>query len=147
MSRAALTIDYVDEKTHHKFHLPITVFQKPRNAREYSKLEKLLDQLIDEVKGNDRHPLAPAMQIIGDNLELFDDENHPPIGKNISDIEMVKYLMETNNLYQKDLAPIFGSQANVSKFLNGERALSKTQIAGLKRKFAISADFFIGLKK
>lgn len=143
MSRSALAIEYVDKKTHHKFHLPITVFQKPRNAREYNKLEKLLDQLIDEVKGNEKHPLTPAMQIIGDNLELYDDESHPPIGGNVSDIEMVQYLMRKNNLYQKDLAPIFGSQANVSKFLNGERALNKRQIEALKQKFSISADFFI----
>jgi HTH-type transcriptional regulator/antitoxin HigA len=143
MSRAQLAIDYVDQKTHHKFHLPIKVFQKPRNSREYNQLEKLLDQLIDEVKNNERHPLVPAMQIIGDNLELYDSENHPPIGKGISDIEMVKYLMKAHNLYQKDLAEIFSSQANVSKFLNGERELSKKQIEGLKQKFFISADFFI----
>lgn len=143
MSRAKLSIDYVDKKTQHEFHLPITVFQRPRDSQEYNKLEKLLDQLIDEVRDNENHPLAPAMQIIGDNLELYDDEHHPEIGDDISDIEMVKYLMKENNLYQKDLAPIFGSQANVSKFLSGERALNKKQIEGLKLKFSISADLFI----
>ena len=74
MSKTALAIDYVDETTHHKFHLPITVFQKPNNNREYKKLEKLLDQLIDEVKNNEKHLLAVAMRIIGDNLEAYDDE-------------------------------------------------------------------------
>jgi hypothetical protein len=53
----------------------------------------------------------------------------PLIGKDISDIEMVMYLMKKNNLYQKDLAPIFGGQANVSKFLNGERELGKKHIS------------------
>jgi HTH-type transcriptional regulator/antitoxin HigA len=45
----ALAINYVDKNTDHKFHLPISVFKKPSNAKEYSKLEKILDNLIDEV--------------------------------------------------------------------------------------------------
>ena len=51
--------------------------------------------------------------------------------------------MEVNNLNQKDLSSIFGNQGNVSKFLNGERSLSKLQIVGLKKRFLISADFFL----
>ncbi|KTD63507.1 hypothetical protein [Legionella shakespearei] len=48
----------------------------------------------------------------------------------------------TGHIHQKDLAPIFVGQANVSKFLNGERNLGKNHISELKRKFKISADFF-----
>ena len=107
------------------------------------KLEKLLDQLIDEVRDNEEHQLAIAMQIIGENLEQYDDEHYPAIGSNISEVDMVKYLMKSQHLHQKDLADIFGGQANVSKFLNGERALGKKAISGLKKKFGISADFFV----
>lgn len=139
----ALAIDYVDPKTDHKFHLPISVFKKPNNEKEYSKLEKILDNLIDKVRDNEKHPLAIVMQIIGDNLEQYDNEHYPPIGHNISEIDMVKYLMKSHNLHQSDLAEIFGGQANVSKYLNGERPLSKNQIAGLKKRFGISADFFV----
>ena len=63
--------------------------------------------------------------------------------EHISDVDMVKYLMQSHHLHQKDLADIFGSQANVSKFLNGERQLGKNAIAGLKKRFGISADFFV----
>lgn len=139
----ALAIDYVDPKTAHKFHLPISALKRPSNAREYAKLEKILDELIDEVRDNEKHPLAIVMQIIGDNLEQYDNEHYPAIGRTISEIDMVKYLMKSHNLHQNDLADIFGGQANVSKFLNGERQLSKNQIAGLKKKFGISADFFV----
>ncbi len=139
----ALAIDYVDPKTDHKFHLPISVFKKPSNAKEYSKLEKILDKLIDEVRDNEKHPLAIAMHIIGENLEQYDNDHYPALGHNINEIDMVKYLMQSNNLHQRDLADIFGGQANVSKFLNGERPLSKNQITGLKKRFGISADCFV----
>jgi HTH-type transcriptional regulator/antitoxin HigA len=143
MSAPTLAIYYLDKKTDHKFQLPITVFKKPTNAKEYANLEKVLDKFIDEVKDNEKHPLTIAMQIIGENLEQYDTEHHPSIGNHVSDIEMVKYLMEQNNLHQKDLADIFGGQANVSRFLNGERPLSKAQMTGLKKQFGISADFFV----
>lgn len=143
MSTAALAIDYIDQKTNKKFHLPISVFKKPSNAKEYSKLEKILDNLIDQVRDNDKHPLAIAMQIIGENLEQYDNEHYPMIGHHINEIDMIKYLMKTRHLHQIDLADIFGGQANVSKFLNGERSLSKNQIVGLKKRFGISADFFV----
>ncbi|MFC3909445.1 type II toxin-antitoxin system HigA family antitoxin [Legionella dresdenensis] len=143
MTMAALSIDYIDEHTNHEFHLPLSVFKKPKSSEDYSRLEEILDQLTDEVRDDETHPLALAMQIIGDNLEQYDNEHHPDIGANITDVEMVKYLMESHHLHQKDLADIFGSQANVSKFLNGERQLGKNAILGLKKRFGISADFFL----
>lgn len=139
----ALAIDYVDQKTKHKFHLPLIAFKKPANDKDYEYLENILDRLIDEVRDDEKHPLALAMQIIGENLEQYDNEHYPLIGENITDSEMVQYLMKMNNLHQKDLAPIFGGQANVSKFLNGERGLGKNHIIELKKKFKISADFFL----
>src|SRR5436190_19763863 len=122
MNMAVLAIDYSDKKTHHKFHLPISVFKKPSTAREYSKLEKILDELIDEIRDNEKHPLTIAMQIIGENLEQYDNEHYPEIGHDTNEIDMVKYLMKSHNLHQIDLADIFGGQANVSKYLNGERS-------------------------
>lgn len=139
----ALQIDYVDQKSAREFHLPISVFKKPNNAKEYAKLEGILDDLIDEVRGDGKHPLALVMQIIGENLEQYDNARLPMIGVGVSDIEFVTFLMKSHNLRQSDLAEIFGGQANVSKFLNGERTLSKLQILGLKKKFKISGDFFL----
>lgn len=143
MSASVLQIDYVNQKTAREFHLPVSVFKRPENQKEYAKLEKILDDLIDEVRGNEKHPLAIVMQIIGENLEQYDNEHFSALGENISDVEFVTFLMKSHQLRQSDLADIFGGQANVSKFLNGERSLSKAQILGLKNKFNISADFFL----
>ena len=143
MNAIPIMFNYDDDVTNHHLRIPISAFKKPETDAEYAKLEALLDKMIDIVRDDEAHPLALAMQIIGDNMEAYDSEQHPAIGNDVSDIEMVKYLMSTNNLAQKDLADIFGGQANVSKFLTGKRKLSSSQIAGLKHKFHISADFFI----
>jgi len=143
MKARTLHIDYIDKNSAREFRLPISVFKKPKNSHEYSVLEKLLDELIDTVRDKENHPLAEVMQIIGENLEQYDNEHYPSIGSTITDIKLVKFLMKTYHLKQIDLADIFGGQANVSRFLNGERSLSKSQILGLKNKFNISADFFV----
>lgn len=135
-------IDYVDDNTEHKFHLPLTVFKKPASQEEYDYLESILDKIIDEIRDNEEHPLALAAQIIGDNLEDYDDQNNPAIGQSVTDIELIRHLMKENNLNQIDMVDIFGNQGNVSKFLNRERSLSKGQISKLVNRFRISADFF-----
>jgi hypothetical protein len=38
-------------------------------------------------------------QIIGENLEQYDNEHYPPIGDHINDIDMVIYLMKSRNLH------------------------------------------------
>lgn len=143
MKSTALQIDYIDQKSACELHIPISAFRRPQNLKEYIALQKILDKLIDVVRGNEKHPLAEAMQIIGENLEQYDNEHFPSMGAHITDIELVNFLIHSHHLRQVDLADIFGGQANVSKFLNGARPLSKAQIFGLKNKFKISADFFI----
>jgi HTH-type transcriptional regulator / antitoxin HigA len=143
MSANALTLDYIDVKSKHEFHIPVFAFKRPRNNKEYSIIESYLDELIDETRNDENHPLAQAMLIIGENLEEYDNSKYSEIGTDVTNIEMVKYLMKKNNLAQKDLIDIFGNQGNVSKFLSGERALSKSQIMGLKDRFGIGTDFFL----
>jgi HTH-type transcriptional regulator/antitoxin HigA len=143
MKATSLKIDYVDKNTSEVLHLPITIFRKPRNEKDYLFLESHLNKLIDLVRDDENNPLAEVMQIIGENLEQYDNEKYPGIGDGVSDIEFITYLMKSHGLRQVDLAEIFGGQANVSRFLNGERALSKSQIIGIKNKFKISADFFL----
>lgn len=135
-------IDYVDDMTEHKFHLPLAVFKKPTSQDEYDYLESILDEIIDEIRDNEDHPLALAAQIIGDNLEDYNDQKYPAIGHSVTDIDLIRHLMKENNLNQSDLVDIFGNQGNVSKFLNGERSLSKNQILKLVTRFHLSADFF-----
>ena len=54
--------------------------------------------------------------------------------------EIIKSLMEFNNLRQADLIPYFGSRSQVNDFLVGRRNLSKDQIRRLAKAFSLSAD-------
>jgi HTH-type transcriptional regulator / antitoxin HigA len=69
------------------------------------------------------------------------DEMHHPIRK-ASPLEVLRTLMEANDLRQKDLAPIFGSESIVSEVLNKKRALNKTHIEKLSKRFHVSPALF-----
>jgi HTH-type transcriptional regulator / antitoxin HigA len=48
------------------------ILSVPRTDAQYTRLVKLLDQLIDEVGENESHPLASLMEIIGVLIEKYE---------------------------------------------------------------------------
>jgi antitoxin component HigA of HigAB toxin-antitoxin module len=57
--------------------------------------------------------------------------------------EVVQFLMEQNNLAQKDLIAEFGTSSRVSEFLLGRRGLSLEQARRLSRRFKLNISLFI----
>lgn len=47
----------------------------PHTEEEYNRLVSFLDILIDEVGGDETHPLASLMEIIGILIESYEDKN------------------------------------------------------------------------
>jgi HTH-type transcriptional regulator/antitoxin HigA len=57
-------------------------------------------------------------------------------------VEVLRTLIEANNLRQKDLVPIFGSESTVSEVLHKKRGLSKGHIEKLSKRFRVSPAVF-----
>ena len=57
-------------------------------------------------------------------------------------IDVIRHLMEAQNLRQKDLVDVFGSESIVSDVLNGRRELTKDHIRRLSFRFHISPAVF-----
>ena len=57
-------------------------------------------------------------------------------------VEVLRALMDANNLRQKDLVPIFSSESIVSEVLHKKRALNKTHIEKLSKRFHVSPAVF-----
>lgn len=69
------------------------------------------------------------------------EEEHYSI-RAASPVEVLAELMAANNLKQKDLAPLFGSESIVSEILNHKRELNKNQIEKLSHRFKVSPALF-----
>ena len=69
------------------------------------------------------------------------EEDHHPI-PDASPAEVLRALMDANDLRQKDLVQIFGSESIVSEVLNKKRGLTKNHIVRLSKRFRISPAVF-----
>jgi HTH-type transcriptional regulator/antitoxin HigA len=56
---------------------------------------------------------------------------------------VVRFLIEQQNLTQRDLIPQFGTESAVSMFLSGQRNLTVEQVRKLSARFKLPADVFI----
>ena len=73
-------------------------------------------------------------------IEAYEEERYPI--RSASPVEILKELMDANNLRQKDLAPLLGSESVVSEVLSGKRQLNKHHIEKLSKRFRVSPAVF-----
>ena len=73
-------------------------------------------------------------------IEAYEDDNY--LIRAASPVEVLVELMEANNLKQKDLAPLLGSESVVSEVLRGKRELNKNHIERLSKRFGVSPAVF-----
>jgi len=73
-------------------------------------------------------------------IEAYEEEHYPIRAAN--PVEVLVELMEANNLKQKDLASLLGSESVVSEVLRGKRELNKHHIERLSRRFRVSPAVF-----
>jgi HTH-type transcriptional regulator / antitoxin HigA len=51
----------------------------PQTEGEYDELVRLLDTLTDEVGGDESHPLASLMDVVGVLIERYENEHVPEL--------------------------------------------------------------------
>jgi len=73
-------------------------------------------------------------------IEQYEAEHHavPDAGP----VDILRHLMEANQLRQKDLVDVFGTESIVSDVLNGKRDLAKEHIRRLSARFHVSPAVF-----
>ncbi len=111
-----------------------------RHEREYDTAIRRLNELLDEVGTNERHPLYELVDTLGTLIHAY-EENHYSMPKP-GGAEMLRYLMEEHALTQSDLLEV-GSQGVVSEVLTGKRELNVRQVRALARRFRVSPAVFI----
>ncbi|HKO05324.1 MAG TPA: hypothetical protein VJW51_11275 [Candidatus Acidoferrales bacterium] len=73
-------------------------------------------------------------------IEAYEELHHSI--PDASPVEVLRALMDANDLRQKDLVPIFGSESIVSEVLHRKRDLNKTHIEKLSKRFHVSPAVF-----
>jgi len=73
-------------------------------------------------------------------VEAYEEERYAI--RSASPVEVLRQLMDANDLRQKDLASIFGTESVVSEVLSGKRELNKGHIEKLSKRFGVSPAVF-----
>lgn len=108
-----------------------------KNQRQYDEYCNILEVMISK---NDSK-LSDEIELLTFLIEKWDNERSS--FDNVEPIELLKSLMESNDLKAKDLVEILGlSKGTVSKILNYQKGLSKETIRKLSNHFKISQEAF-----
>jgi HTH-type transcriptional regulator/antitoxin HigA len=84
-----------------------------------------------------------AIELLTLLVERYEQEHYPiPAADPVS---VVRFLIEKQNLAQRDLIHEFGTESAVSMFLNGQRNLTVEQVRRLSTRFKLPADLFISM--
>src|ERR1700674_5588263 len=111
---------------------PIT---SERQQKEYL---SVLDKLAS--KDNPTNEEEKYAEVLITLIEAYEEEHHSI--PDASPVEVLRTLMDANDLRQKDLAPIFGSESIVSEVLHKKRDLNRAHIEKLSKRFIISPAVF-----
>lgn len=111
-----------------------------RNEREYDRAIERLNELLDEVGTNERHPLFTLMDTLSTLIEAYEETHHRI--PEASGTEVLQFLMKEHGLTQSDL-PEIGSQGVISEILNGKRELNTRHIRVLAKRFGVSPAVFV----
>jgi HTH-type transcriptional regulator / antitoxin HigA len=113
-----------------------------RNQREYSAAGRVLNRLL----GRLAPPLSSGeSQYLGALIELsrsYELRAHRVRLGKMRPIEVVRYLMEQNDMNTKDLGTLLGNETAASLVLNEKRELSKQHIRRLAARFKVDAGLF-----
>jgi len=112
-----------------------------RDARDFKSAGEILDRLIgrDDLTTGQRDYLAALLRFVEDH-ELARTST---ARKQLSSIELLRHLMEENDMNTTDLGYIVGSRGVASEILNGTRQLSKRTIARLAERFNVDPGLFL----
>jgi HTH-type transcriptional regulator/antitoxin HigA len=107
------------------------------NAQNERYISVLLELEKKERLSTKEREFAELLTVL---IEAYEDERYPI--RAASPVEVLVHLMEANNLKQRDLAPLFGSESVVSEVLSGKRELNKHHIERLSKRFSVSPAVF-----
>jgi len=114
--------------------LPHVIHTEKENQRCTRELEKLLGK---SKRTPEERQLTELLTLL---IEDFEAKHYSLPSASPRDI--LRHLMESNGLRQTDLVGEFGTASIASEVLSGKRALAKSHIEKLSRRFNVSPELF-----
>jgi HTH-type transcriptional regulator / antitoxin HigA len=115
-------------------------FSTIRTPRDYKRASAVMNQLLDEVGEDEKHPLAEVLDYLSNQVEAY-EADHVKI-PDAPPRDVLRFLMEQHGLTQSDLADC-APQSRISEILNVRREISKDLAKALANRFGVSVGVFV----
>ncbi len=121
-----------------KYALEVSSPAPITSERQHEEYLSVLDKLASkENPTRDEEKYAAVLITL---IEAYEEEHHSI--PDASPVEVLRTLMDANNLRQKDLVSVFGSESIVSEVLHRKRDLNRAHIEKLSKRFHVSPAVF-----
>jgi len=114
---------------------------KHPEPKEYDIAASILDELV--LRDNLSKGESDYLDALSTFVEAYDDKHFPIDTSHIKPLDMLRFLMEHNDMTSAELAKLLGSRSAASRILSGKRTLSKTHIRKLAGRFKLDAGAFL----
>jgi len=121
-----------------KYALEVSSPTPISSERQHEEYLSVLDKLASKV--NPTTEEEKYAQVLLTLVEAYEEEHHSV--PDASPLAVLRALMDANNLRQKDLIAVFGSESIVSEILHKKRDLNKNHIEKLSKRFKVSPSAF-----
>jgi HTH-type transcriptional regulator / antitoxin HigA len=121
-----------------KYVLEVSLPTPITSGRQHEEYLSVLDKLSS--KSNPTSKEEKYAEVLVALIEAYEEEHHAI--PDSSPVEVLRTLMNANDLRQKDLVRVFGSESIVSEVLHKKRSLNKTHILKLSKRFHVSPAVF-----
>src|SRR5437879_4981786 len=121
-----------------KYSLEVSSPTPITSERQHKEYLSVLDKLAS--KDDPTTEEEKYAEVLMALIEAYEEEHHSI--PDASEVDVLRTLLDANDLRQKDLVPIFGSESIVSEVLHKKRDLNKTHIEKLSKRFNVSPAVF-----
>jgi len=123
-------------------HLPPQSITNKKILRAYTGAVSILLQEMElgTLEQQDKHEIEKYLKVIVPFIEEYEKKEFS--SRSVSPEDMLRFLMEQNELSQYNLAQDLGGQPVVSDILNGRRKLTREHIERLGKRFNITPASF-----
>lgn len=108
---------------------------------EYERALREVESLMDKGEGSLSPEEDALLELMVKLVQDYEDEHHAI--PDAAPHEVLRHLLESNDLKQADLLPIFGSRGYISDIVRGKRGISKEHAKALGEFFHVSPSLFI----
>ena len=111
------------------------------NEAHYDQLAELLDELLDETRGDPQHPLRTLLEVVTRLIQDFDTAHPIPLS---APHEMLAWYLQRDGLTQTALAARTGvDQSVISKHVLGKRAIHVGHARAYAKAFGVKLEVFV----